>query len=1329
VDECEEISEKCGPHTQCFNTNGSFYCQCESGFRNVKMNVNFTAVDGQCKDINECQETTNICGQTATCFNQIGHYNCVCTSGYSSYSTGISQRNCIDIDECKDATMKGEDLCAVKGTCENVNGSYWCKCEEGYTNYGKERTPCSKLDCDVFQASSETALSHGGLTDILSMMKSNCLALSDPNVTSAGMADGEALLEKLFTATEAVLSPCHLDSSEGVSGLLGTMENAIKLIGPQLKDKHTKIETTETEAEIAVQRGKTPPTGPVHLTNENAVLDTDWTTAAGTGSYPGFALAALLSYKHLETTANQSFEGLTGHEEEGVNASFQISSKVVSVVVSNPSTKNLSRPVSITLRHLMDKDESPEMSYVCAYWNEQGAWSTDGLYQQHSNATHTVCTWNHLSSFAVLMALYPIEHTFGLLVMTKVGLSLSLLCLILCILTFKFCRSIQGTRTTIHLHLCICLFMADLIFLAGISQTNPVGGCRFVAGMLHFFFLGVFTWMLLEGVQLYRMVVLVFNATMRPLYLYITGYGTPLAIVTISAIIRPTGYGTKEHCWLSLEHGLIWSFFGPVCLIIILNVFFFIVTVWKLAQKFTSLNPDLSSLHKIKAFTVTAIAQMCILGLMWVFGAFLFEDSPVAAMIFTVLNSLQGVMVFIMHCLLSKQVREEYAHFFSCICTPEKKRYSGFSSTNPSSSQSQSLTVSPQTMHLRNGLTVCLGVFGAVGLLSLPWICSLLAGLGLCIVWRGSWRFLHVALHTIKRDLMCLVVILRVKFSMCRNLRNRSTIPALFAQVVAKHPDKPALICEATGEVWSFRELQERCHAVAHWALAQGWAEGDVVALYMESRPAVAALWLGLAMVGVEAALINCNLRQQSLLHCIGVSGARAVVFGAEMRKAVSEVRGSLQPDVVLFCSGEQSSEEKLCSLQVQNLDVLLDRLSKHPPHYTLKKDFNDRLFYIYTSGTTGMPKPAIVVHSRYYRIAAFGFHSFGLCHDDVIYNCLPLYHSAVRRKFSASQFWDDCVKHNCTVILYIGEICRYLLAQPVRSSEAHHRVRVAVGNGLRPSVWEEFVQRFRIRRIGEFYGATECNCSLINIDGKVGACGFNSRILPSFYPIRLVRLQEENGELFRDSQGLCVPCQPGEPGMLVGRINTTDALRRFDGYIDQDSTNKKIAHSVFEMGDSAYVSGDVLVMDEYGYMYFRDRSGDTFRWRGENVSTTEVEGVLSGLLGQTDVAVYGVSVPGVEGKAGMAAIAHAGGQFDLDMFLIAVQKALPSYARPVFLRLMPSVDTTGTFKIQKTRLQREGYKPRDSSEKIYFLNSRAERYEHVNDELYKAIIERRVRL
>nr|XP_046187150.1 long-chain fatty acid transport protein 1-like [Oncorhynchus gorbuscha] len=641
--------------------------------------------------------------------------------------------------------------------------------------------------------------------------------------------------------------------------------------------------------------------------------------------------------------------------------------------------------------------------------------------------------------------------------------------------------------------------------------------------------------------------------------------------------------------------------------------------------------------------------------------------------------------------------------------------------------------------------SLSLGSLGLLRLFGVPWSWSLAAGFGV-FLGTGGWKYLYIVVRTAKRDLNGLYVLLRVKIALWHHLRRNSNIPSIFAQTVKQHPNKPALIYDATGETWTFTQLDLLSNAVAQWALAQGWAPGDVVALFMESRPLQVALWLGLAKVGVEAALINFNLRRDALLHCVGVSVSRGIVFGAELAGAMLEVSSSLSPSMVRFCTGELSVD-CLASLAAQNLDYILASAPTLPPPPCIPpKSFNDRLFYIYTSGTTGLPKAAIVVHSRYYRIAAFGYHAFRMRQDDIIYDCLPLYHSAgnimgvgqclingltvvVKKKFSASRFWEDCIKHNCTVVQYIGEICRYLLSQPVRPSEKGHRVRLAVGNGLRPSVWEAFTERFGVAQVGEFYGATECNCSIANMDGKVGACGFNSRILPNVYPIRLMKVDEETTALVRDRHGLCVPCRPGEPGLLVGRINQQDPLRRFDGYANQDATRKKIANNVFKKNDSAYLSGDVLVMDELGYMYFRDRSGDTFRWRGENVSTTEVEGTLSGLLGQADVAVYGVSVPDVEGKAGMAAIADPTGTFDCDVFLREVQQALPPYARPVFLRISPQVDTTGTFKIQKTRLQREGYDPRLSTDQIYFLNSRAGRYEAVNEELHSAIVEGRMAL
>uniref|UniRef100_A0A672I9S1 Arachidonate--CoA ligase n=1 Tax=Salarias fasciatus TaxID=181472 RepID=A0A672I9S1_SALFA len=642
-------------------------------------------------------------------------------------------------------------------------------------------------------------------------------------------------------------------------------------------------------------------------------------------------------------------------------------------------------------------------------------------------------------------------------------------------------------------------------------------------------------------------------------------------------------------------------------------------------------------------------------------------------------------------------------------------------------------------------VSASLGSMGLLRLVGVTWSWSLVAGLGVYLGTK-SWKYFYIAARTAKRDLNGLYVLLRVKLALWRYVRSASNIPSIFAQTVKRHPNKPALIYEATGETWTFTQLDQISNAVAHWARGQGWVSGDVVALFMESRPLQVALWLGLAKVGVEAALINFSLRCDPLLHCIGVSGSRAIVFGAELADAMLEVSSSLSQSMVRFSTGDLSVEH-LASLAAQPLDPILAAAPRHEPSpCDPPKGMNDRLFYIYTSGTTGLPKAAIVVHSRYYRIAAFGYFAFRMRSDDIVYDCLPLYHSAgniigvgqclihgltvvVKKKFSASRFWEDCIKYNCTVVQYIGEICRYLLSQPVRPSEKGHKVRLAVGNGLRPSVWEAFTERFGVAQIGEFYGATECNCSIANMDGKVGACGFNSRILPNVYPIRLVRVDEDTMELVRDSRGLCVPCQPGEPGLLVGRINQQDPLRRFDGYANQDATRKKIAQNVFKKNDTAYISGDVLVMDDLGYMYFRDRSGDTFRWRGENVSTTEVEGILSNLLAQTDVAVYGVAVPGVEGKAGMAAIADPAGSFDCSSFLQNIQRVLPSYARPVFLRISPHVDTTGTFKIQKTRLQREGFDPRLTTDQIFLLNPRAACYEAVDEALYNAIVEGRMPL
>ncbi|XP_066569227.1 long-chain fatty acid transport protein 4 [Amia ocellicauda] len=634
-------------------------------------------------------------------------------------------------------------------------------------------------------------------------------------------------------------------------------------------------------------------------------------------------------------------------------------------------------------------------------------------------------------------------------------------------------------------------------------------------------------------------------------------------------------------------------------------------------------------------------------------------------------------------------------------------------------------------------LASCMALFFLLRLIcGLTWS-QVIPGLLISYLGSGGWKSAHVFLKTVGRDLHAAGVLLKVKFNVKKHLRQRNTIAKIFAETVKRHGDKTALIFEGTGESWSFRQLDEYSNRVANLLLARGFVEGDVVALFMENRNQYVGLWLGMAKIGIEAALINFNLRLDALVHCITISNAKAVVFGSELTDAMREVHSSMGRTVKMFCSGDWYPHK--VPEGTECLEPLLTAVPTHQPSPP-QRSFTDRLFYIYTSGTTGMPKAAIVVHSRYYRMAALVYYGFGMTSDDILYDCLPLYHSAgnivgvgqclihgmtvvIKRKFSASRFWDDCVKYNCTIVQYIGEICRYLLNQPVRETEKQHKVRMALGNGLRHSIWEEFTSRFNVPQVAEFYGATECNCSLGNFDNKVGACGFNSRILPFIYPIRLVRVDEETMELIRGPDGVCIPCKPGEPGQLVGRIIQNDPLRRFDGYVNQSATNKKIAQDVFKKGDSAYLSGDVLIMDQYGYMYFKDRTGDTFRWKGENVSTTEVEGTLSRILDMTDVVVYGVEVPGAEGKAGMAAIADPTNRTDLEKFSKDVEKALPPYARPVFLRFLPEVNKTGTYKFQKTDMRREGFDPNVVSDRLYFLDPSKGKYIRLDEDLHRGIL------
>ncbi|XP_028842249.1 CD97 antigen [Denticeps clupeoides] len=678
-DECKNVPSICGENTVCTNTIGKYFCQCTTGYKYSRSGiVNFTAdMDGKCKDI--CKVHSSICGVGGRCRRDSSPkgYQCSCHPGFTHSSS--NQSACIDI--CK----VHSSICGVGGHCHRDSSpkGYQCSCHPGFTHSSSNQSACIDLRCERIMSGSSISETPPILKDIQVLLQKPCREFNQSeDVGRKEELHGDKWLEKLLSIVDELLAGGALDTRQKLSAMLLSVENALKIIGPLMANDQTRKSNAFTELEMLVKRGEVTPVGHVSLSSQHAQLDSNWETATGE-FYPGFSTIALLSYKNLEKSANHSFRVNSSH-----GLRFAINSKVITAVVSNPDTGHLKMPVSLTFSHL---EKASATKPTCVYWDpdlKSGGWSDAGCHVKAFNASYTVCSCSHLSSFAVLMALYDFEDTFELQMITLVGLSLSLICLLICIITFSYCRSIQGTRNTIHLHVCISLFIANLTFLAGISRVENKVGCSVVAGLLHFFYLAAFCWMCLEGVQLFRMVILVFNTTLRPIYLWAAGYGIPVVIVVLSVIINPNGYGTRRHCWLDLQSGFIWSFYGPVCVVILANVFFFLITVYKLAEKFSSLNPDLNSLNKIKTFTVTAVAQLAVLGTMWIFGCFQFnKETIVVSYIYTFLNCLQGVLIFIMHCLLSKQVRDEYSRILSCIFTPHKTKYSEFSTNQSSKSQ------------------------------------------------------------------------------------------------------------------------------------------------------------------------------------------------------------------------------------------------------------------------------------------------------------------------------------------------------------------------------------------------------------------------------------------------------------------------------------------------------------------------------------------------------------------------------------------------------------------------------------------------------------------
>ena len=550
------------------------------------------------------------------------------------------------------------------------------------------------------------------------------------------------------------------------------------------------------------------------------------------------------------------------------------------------------------------------------------------------------------------------------------------------------------------------------------------------------------------------------------------------------------------------------------------------------------------------------------------------------------------------------------------------------------------------------------------------------------------------------------------------------------------HGDAPALIGEH--DTLTYRALVERSRRYARWALGQKLGKGQTVCLMMPNRPDYMAAWLGITAVGGVVSLVNTQLRGPSLTHCIDIVAPAHAIVAAEC--------------VEQFRSAQLTARPKIWSYGDTDylpIDRELERFSPSPLTDPERRTTSiaDRALTIYTSGTTGLPKAANVSHRRIMQWSLWFAGLMAIGPDDRMYDCLPMYHSVggvvatgallvrggsvvVREKFSVSQFWNDIADWNCTLFQYIGELCRYLVNAPAHPRERAHRLRLACGNGLRADTWEKFQSRFAIPKILEFYAATEGNVSLYNVEGKVGAIGRVPPFLSHRFPLTLVKFDVVSGAPTRDAQGRAIRCATNEVGEAIGRIGhgPADAGGEFEGYTGPADTERKILRDVFEAGDAWFRTGDLMRRDEHGFYFFVDRVGDTFRWKGENVATSEVAAALMEFPGIGEATVYGVAVPGTEGAAGMAALV-IDRRLDFAELRRHLTKRLPGYARPLFLRLTANIAATSTFKHDKNQLARESFDVAVVRDEIYFDDPERQAYVPLDAALYERIGAAKIRL
>ncbi len=570
--------------------------------------------------------------------------------------------------------------------------------------------------------------------------------------------------------------------------------------------------------------------------------------------------------------------------------------------------------------------------------------------------------------------------------------------------------------------------------------------------------------------------------------------------------------------------------------------------------------------------------------------------------------------------------------------------------------------------------------------------------------------------------------------------REAPTLPVLIDSLAERFGTAPAL----TGRdaALSYLELAGSVNRHARWARERGLGPGDVVCLLMPNCPDYMAIWLGLARAGVAVSLLNTNLSGEALAHSINIVSPRYVIVAPALSGNARSARGRVPARVSYLQYGPGDEEFPRLDLAVAQLPGWKLTEEECPP-----PALDDRALLIYTSGTTGLPKAANVSHLRLMQWSHWFAGLMDTQPSDRMYNCLPLYHSVggvvatgatlvrggtvvLRERFSASEFWKDIVAERCTLFQYIGELCRYLLGSPPHPDETRHSLRLCCGNGLRGDVWESFQERFHIPQILEYYAATEGSFSLYNCEGRPGAIGRIPPFLSHRMPVALVKFDPAGAAPERNEQGLCMRCGVNEVGEAIGEITNAAGKHsgRFEGYADAEASEKKVLRNVFAHGDAWYRTGDLMRKDAQGFYYFVDRVGDTYRWKGENVSTGEVTAVVTAFRGVTDAAVFGVTVPGAEGRAGMAALV-VDSSFDLGAFRSHLVERLPDYARPLFLRLVAAIEVTGTFKLKKQELAMAGYEQAAAGDTLYVYDRQRGAYVVIDESVAAQIRGAKLRL